>query len=112
MSNHPKTIFFPLCDLHDSPMRRVMLDETASEDPQSFHQCERNGCSRIFRDRFGYSDFADGHFDTSRASVRVCPVCGDALYLAVVDHLEKTEIWECPGVECDYNEEGPSPSSR
>ena len=112
MSNHPKTIFFPLCDLHDSPMRRVMLEEAASEETQSFHQCERSGCSRIFRDSVGYSDFADGRFDTSRASVRACPVCGNALYLAEVDHLKKVEIWECPGDGCDYNEEDPSPSSR
>ena len=112
MSNHPKTMFFPLCDLHDSPMRRLMLEETESEDAQSFHQCDRSGCSRIFRDSFGYSDFADGHFDTSRATVRLCPVCGDALYLAEVDHLKKIEIWECPGDDCNYNEEGPSPSSR
>ena len=112
MSSHPKTIFSPLCDLHDSPMRRLMLDETKSEGAQSFHQCERIGCSRIFRDSLGYSDLADGQFDTSRASVRVCPECGDALYLAEVDHPKKIEIWECAGVDCDYNEEGPSPSSR
>ena len=37
---------------------------------------------------------------------------GAALYLAEVDHLKKFEISECPGVDCDCNEEGPSPSSR
>jgi hypothetical protein len=112
MNNRPKTIFNPRCDLHDSPMRRLMLEEAESENTQSFHQCERSGCDRIFRDSFGYSDFADGQFDTSRASIRVCPVCRAALYLAEVDHPNKIEIWECPGITCDYNEEDPSPSSR
>ena len=110
MSNHLKTVFFPLCDLHDSPMRRLMLEET--EDAQSFHRCERGDCSRIFRDENGYSDFVDGRFDASRASVRVCPGCGAALYLAEVDHLKKIEIWECPRANCHYSKEGPSPSSR
>jgi hypothetical protein len=57
-------------------------------------------------------DFVEGRFDASRASIRHCPVCGDTLYLADVDHLKKIEIWDCPGVDCDYNDEGPSPSSR
>lgn len=112
MSNQLKTVFFPLCDLHDSPMRRLMLEETETVNALSFHQCERIGCSRIFRDGDGYSDFVDGWFDDSRASVRVCPVCGAALYLAEVDHLKKIEIWECPGADCHYSKEGPSPSSR
>lgn len=112
MSDHLKIVFFPLCDLHDSPMRRIMLEETESEDTQSFHQCERSDCSRIFRDNNGYSDFVDGKFDTSRASVRICPACGAALYLAEVDHLKKIELWDCPGADCDYSKEDPSPSSR
>lgn len=112
MNNPLRTVFFPLCDLHDSPMRRLMREETESEDPQSFHQCERSGCSRIFRNGDGYLDFVDGQFDISRASVRDCPACGAALYLAEVDHLKKIEVWECPGADCDHNEERPSPSSR
>ena len=112
MSNHLKTTYFPLCDLHDSPMRRIMLEEAELEDTQSLHQCERSGCNRIFRDDNGYSDFVDGKFDTSRASVRMCPACGAALYLSEVDHLKKIELWECPGADCDYSKEDPSPSSR
>lgn len=112
MDHHPKTNFFPLCDLHHSPMRRVMLDETASEETRTFHQCERRDCDRIFRDGLGYSDFAEGKFDPSRISFRACPVCGGTLYLVEVNHTQKVETWECAEMECDYSEEVFSPSSR
>jgi hypothetical protein len=112
MKNHPKTQFFPLCDLHHLPMRRVMLEESASEESQSFHQCERRDCHRIFRDGHGYSDFADGQFDVSRMASRQCPTCGGTLYLAEVDRARKSETWECAEIECKYIEDVPSPSSR
>ena len=111
MSN-PRVSFFPLCDLHHAPMRRLILEEMESESTQSFHQCERRDCSRIFRDRYGYSDFADGHFDAFRGSSRICPKCGATLYLAEVDHTRKIETWECTGEKCDYNQEDSSPASR
>ena len=111
MSN-PRVSFFPLCDLHHAPMRRLMREETESEDTQPFHQCERRDCNRIFRDHCGYSDFADGQFDTSRMSSRICPKCGAILYLAEVDHTWKIETWECTGEDCDYNQEASSPASR
>jgi hypothetical protein len=41
MGPYPKMKFFPLCDLHHCPMRRVMLEDSSSEENQSFHQCER-----------------------------------------------------------------------
>jgi ssDNA-binding Zn-finger/Zn-ribbon topoisomerase 1 len=112
VNHHPKMKFFPLCDLHHCPMRRVMLEESASVEPQSFHQCERRDCNRIFRDGHGYSDFAAGQFDPSRLSLRECPLCGGTLYLAEVDHTLKVETWECAETECDYTEEVLSPSSR
>jgi ssDNA-binding Zn-finger/Zn-ribbon topoisomerase 1 len=112
MKNHPKAQFFPLCDLHHRPMRRVMLEGSAAEETQTFHQCERHDCNRIFRDGHGYSDFADGQFDLSRAAARECPLCAGTLYLAEVDRARKTETWECAEMECDYTEEFPSPSSR
>ena len=103
--------FFPLCDLHHGPMRRLMLDENA-EDTRSFHQCERRDCNRVFGDHYGYSDFSDGQFDPSRVSLRPCPKCGAVLYIAEVDHVRKIETWECTGKNCDYNEEDSSPASR
>jgi hypothetical protein len=112
MKNHPKTKFFPLCDLHHSPMRRIMLEGLASEETQSFHQCERRDCHRIFRDGHGYSDFAEGQVDASRSSSRGCPICGGTLYLAEVDHTLKVETWECAEMACNHSEDLPSPSSR
>ncbi|MGA2569159.1 MAG: hypothetical protein ABSF23_01445 [Terracidiphilus sp.] len=112
MNVHPKMKFFPLCDLHHCPMRRVMLEESASDETQSFHQCERRDCHRIFRDGHGYSDFADGQFDASRSSSRECPTCGGTLYLAEVDRALKVETWECAETKCDCTEDVPSPSSR
>jgi len=112
MNHHPKMSFFPLCDLHHGPMRRVMLEESASEETQSFHQCVRRDCHRIFRDGHGYSDFADGQFDATRASSRECPICGGTLYLAEVDRALKVESWECAEVQCVYTEDVASPSSR
>lgn len=112
MNNGPKIEFSPLCDVHHSPMRRAMLQESTSEQDQSFHQCERRDCHRIFRDGYGYSDFADGEFDSSRVSSRVCPICGATLYLAEVDHARKVETWECAEMKCGYTGEVLSPSSR
>jgi hypothetical protein len=112
MDPHRKATFSPLCDLHHSPMRRVMLEEAAAKDTQSFHQCERRDCDRIFRDGQGYSDFAGGHFDASRSSFRECRICGGTLYLAEVDRALKVETWECAEIECDYSEEVSSPASR
>jgi ssDNA-binding Zn-finger/Zn-ribbon topoisomerase 1 len=112
MNSHPKAKFFPLCDLHHCPMRRVMLEGPASEESQSFHQCERRDCRRIFRDGHGYSDFADGQFDASRVSSRECPTCGGTLYLAEANHALKVETWECAETACDYSEDLPSPSTR
>jgi hypothetical protein len=112
MNNHPKMKFFPLCDLHHCPMRRVMLEESASKPAQSFHQCERRDCDRIFRDGYGYSDFVGGQFDISRISSRECPVCGGTLYLSEVDHIQKVETWECAETNCDHTEDVLSPSSR
>jgi len=112
MNNPVKANFNPLCDVHHSPMRRVMLEESASESTESFHQCERRDCNRIFRDGFGYSDFGDGEFDASRVSFRQCPACGGTLYLAEVDHTRKVETWECVEIECHHTEDAPSPSGR
>ena len=111
MSN-PRASFFPLCDLHHAPMRRLMIERPEPEDSESFHQCQRSDCSRIFRDGYGYADFADGHLDDSRMSSRTCPACGATLYLAEVDHTRKIETWECTGSDCDYNREDSSPASR
>lgn len=63
--------FSPLCDLHHTAMRRVMLEEN-SEEIRTYHACERRDCTRVFRDRSGYSDWIEGVFDDSRASVREC----------------------------------------
>lgn len=112
MSNDIPASYFPICDLHHSPMRRVMLDEQQSTDSQSFHQCERHACSRIFREQDGYSDFSSGRFDDSRASRRACPACGASMYLSEVDHARKIESWECPEAGCDYAEDASPPSSR
>lgn len=112
MNHHPKTKFFPLCDLHHFPMRRVMLEGSSSEETQSIHQCERRDCNRIFRDGYGYSDFVDGQFDASRVSSRKCAICAGTLYLAEVDHVRKIETWDCAEIECNYTEDVSSPSSR
>lgn len=103
--------FSPLCDLHHTPMRRVMLEEDA-EAVRSYHACERRDCSRVFRDSIGYSDLVEGEFDESRVSARRCPVCGGILYLADVDHGRKIETWECPQRECAFCEDVPSPSAQ
>jgi len=89
-----------------------MLEESAAQKSQSFHQCERRDCNRVFRDGHGYSDFADGQFDASRVSARNCPACGGSLYLAEVDHTRKVETWECIEMECNYSEDILSPPSR
>jgi ssDNA-binding Zn-finger/Zn-ribbon topoisomerase 1 len=107
-----KAQFFPLCDLHHSPMRRVMLEDAPSNETQSFHQCERRDCSRIFRAGYGYSDFGEGRFDAERVSSRKCPACGGTLYLCEVDRVLKVELWECTGMECSYSAEIRSPASR
>lgn len=112
MTSHPKTEFSPLCDLHHCPMQRVMLDRSASQNARSFHKCERRDCHRIFRDGHGYSDFADGEFDASRVSSRMCPICGATLYLAEVNRAQKVETWECAEMECAYTGDISSPSSR
>ncbi len=112
MSKHPKAEFFPMCDLHHSPMRRVMLEGPEAEAMECFHQCERRDCSRIYRSGHGYADFEGGIFDQSRASSRNCPVCGATLYLAEVNRTLKVETWECTEVGCTFSEDDPSPSSR
>jgi ssDNA-binding Zn-finger/Zn-ribbon topoisomerase 1 len=112
MTHHPKTQFFPLCDLHHCLMRRVMLEEAEAKQTQSFHQCERRDCKRIFRDSYGYSDFADGQFDAARQSSRECPLCGGILYLGEVGRDLKVETWECAAMECTFTEDVLSPSSR
>src|SRR5208337_2281871 len=112
MDNHPKMMFYPLCDLHHCPMRRVKLEESASEESPSFHQCERRDCNRIFRGGLGYSDYLDSHFDESRPSSRECRICGGTLYLAAVNRTLKVETWECVEMECVYTEDVSSPSSR
>lgn len=103
--------FSPLCDLHHVPMRRVMLEED-SEEVRSYHACLRRDCTRVFRESNGYSDWTEGEFDSSRASVRTCPQCGAVLYLAEVDHSQKIETWECPQKECDFSNECLPPSGR
>ena len=89
-----------------------MLEEPAAEETQSFHQCERRDCDRIFRDGQGYSDFAEGRFDASRSAFRQCPRCSGTLYIAEADREMKVETWECAQTECAYSEDLPSPSSR
>ena len=106
-----RTQFAPLCDVHHTPMRRVMLEEDTDE-IRSYHACKRRDCTRIFRDDSGYSDMIGGQFDASRASVRKCPQCQAVLYLAEVDHSLKVETWECPGQGCDFSGEFSSPSGQ
>lgn len=103
--------FSPLCDLHHTAMKRMMLEED-SEEIRSYHTCERRDCTRVFRNSTGYADVIDGEFDDSRASAKRCPCCGSALYLAEVDHSLKIETWECPQGDCSHAEEDPSPSVR
>ncbi|HKR27071.1 MAG TPA: hypothetical protein VJS11_06435 [Acidobacteriaceae bacterium] len=106
-----KLRFFPLCDLHHTPMRRMMLEEYRDE-VRTFHGCDRRDCSRVFREASGYVDWIDGEFDESRASLRRCPTCGAILYLAEVDQSRKIETWECAQVDCGHSEEFASPSAR
>jgi len=89
-----------------------MLEGPASEETQTFYQCQRRGCSRIFLDNSGYSDFADGQFDRSRASSRACRICGGTLCLVEVNRARKVETWDCAAMDCDYTENVLSPSSR
>lgn len=103
--------FAPLCDLHHTSMERMMLEEDL-EEIRSFHACGRQGCTRVFRDSVGYLDFVEGAFDDSRSSVQKCPCCGSVLYLADVDHSQKTETWECTQADCDFSEDHSSPSAR
>lgn len=103
--------FAPLCDLHHTSMKRMMLEED-SEEIRSYHACGRHDCTRVFRDSIGYIDVIDGEFDDSRTSVQRCPRCGSILYLAEVDHSKKIETWECPQTDCDFAEEHRSPSAR
>ena len=88
-----------------------MLEED-SEEIRSYHACDRCDCSRVFRDSVGYSDWIEGDFDDSRASVRTCPLSGEVLYLAEVDHYRKLEIWECSGSGCEFSGEFPSPAAQ
>lgn len=103
--------FSPLCDLHHTPMKRMMLEDD-SEEVRSYHVCERRDCTRIFRDATGYTDVVNGEFDDSRSSLKRCPCCGSTLYLAEVDHSLKVETWECPRADCIHSEDDPSPSAR
>lgn len=103
--------FSPLCDLHHTFMRHVMLEDD-SDKVRAYHACERRDCTRVFRDSDGYADLIQGGFDDSRASVRTCPRCGSVLYLAEVNQTRKIETWECPQKECDFSEEYASPSAR
>ncbi len=102
--------FSPLCDLHHVSMKHVMLEED-SDEVRTFHACRRRDCTRVF-DANGYSDRAEGEFDATRASVRRCPRCGAAEYLAEVEHSRKIETWECSQAGCDYSEDSPTPSGR
>ncbi len=103
--------FSPLCDLHHTAMQRAMLEED-SEEIRSYHACRRRGCSRVFRDSTGYSDWILGKFDESRVLAKRCPTCGAILYLAEVDHERKIETWECPQAACEFCEEFPSPAAQ
>lgn len=89
-----------------------MLEGPPAKETQTFHQCERRDCDRIFRDGHGYSDFAAGEFDASRISSRECPLCEGTLYLAEADNNLKVETWECAEVDCNYSADIPSASSR
>ena len=103
--------FSPLCDLHHTPMQRMMLEEDC-EVVRSFHACRRTDCTRIFRDSVGYLDYIEGKFDRFRRSSRRCPQCGGLLYLAEADRRRKIETWECPQSGCSFSEESRSPSAR
>lgn len=103
--------FSPLCDVHHTSMRRMMLEES-SEDIRSYHGCERRDCARVFRDSSGYTDWLDGKFDKSRALVRRCPMCGAILYLAEVDQFRKIETWQCPQDGCAFADEFRAPAAR
>lgn len=103
--------YSPLCDLHHTSMRRLMLEED-SEEVRSYHACTRRDCTRVFREVTGYSDFIAGEFDNSRSSARPCARCGAILYLSDVDGTRKIETWECPQMDCDFSEEHRSPSGR
>jgi len=103
--------YSPLCDLHHVSMRSVVNEEDA-EEVRTYHVCERRDCTRIFRGFDGYTDLIHGGFDDSRASVRLCPLCGAVIYLAEVDHALKIETWECSQKECSFSEESLSPSAR
>jgi hypothetical protein len=107
----PSLQFSPLCDLHHTPMQRVMLQED-SEEIRSYHACRRSDCSRVFRDSTGYSDRVEGMFDESRVSAKRCPTCGAVLYIAEVDHTRKIETWECTRIGCEFCEEFPSPAAQ
>jgi hypothetical protein len=109
MTSRPE--FYPLCDLHHTFMRRMMLEED-SEEIRSRHRCERRDCTRVFRDSSGYADWVNGGFDQSRALVRNCPACAAILYLAEVNESRKIETWECTRAGCDFTEDVPSPSAR
>ena len=102
--------FSPLCDVHHVSMRHVMLEED-SEEVRTFYTCQRHDCTRVFNSN-GYSDRTEGEFDDVRASVRSCPRCGSALYLAEVEQLKKIETWECSRTECRHSERSPTPSGR
>jgi hypothetical protein len=102
--------FSPLCDVHHTSMRRLMLEED-SEEVCSYHSCERPHCTRVFRDCSGYMDW-NGAFDRSREFVKRCPTCGAILYLAEVDEVRKMETWECPRDGCDFSEEFPTLAAR
>jgi hypothetical protein len=103
--------FLPLCDLHHTSMRRMMLEED-SEEVRSYHACDRPDCTRVFRDCNGYSDFIGGEFDDSRVLIRTCPQCQAVLYIAEVDHSQKIETWECLHANCDFSEDVSSPAAR
>lgn len=111
MDRQIKQEFWPLCDLHHAPMRRVMLEEDSNQ-TRSYHACERPDCTRVFRAAEGYSDIAEGEFDESRNASRTCSACGAMLYLAEVNHCLKLETWECSRAGCEASEEIPSPASR
>jgi hypothetical protein len=80
---------FSLRDIHYCPMRRVLLEESASEEAPSFHQCERRDCNRNFHNGHGYSDFGDGQFDATISSSRECRKCGGSINLALVERAER-----------------------
>lgn len=88
-----------------------MLEES-SDEIRSFHRCARQGCTRVFRESAGYLDRIGEGFDDSRSSLRSCPRCTRALYLAEVDAARKIETWECAQPNCGFSEDLRSPSAR